>query len=283
MAADKKTELKVATFLTPSVSVEFFEALMSYLESKLKCQTTLRYESRFEGPLVERGDVFKESIDLAFMTASGFLKLQKTWPEQTFELFPISTVHLHPKGDNSSPNIWIDIVVNKNMKNIKDFVSEMRGVRWVRNVNDQLTEALTLHSLKTMGENASFFSNVLKSRSHLESLRMILQRKAHASAVDANCFEMYLRENPNEREQLFRIASWGPLPPYALVVRKSLDEDIKRKLFDTLSTMHDTTDGKMILQSFKIIRFDRINRHDLEFGQDLIAATRGMTFDTVYY
>jgi hypothetical protein len=281
--ADVKRELRIATFLTPSVSIEFFEALMTYLESKIQCQTTLRYESRFEGPVSERGDVFKDSIDLAFMTANGFLQLQKSFSEPTFELFPLSTVHLHPKGDNSSPHVWVDIVVNKNMKNIRDFVTEMRGVRWVRNVNDQLTQALTLHSLKTMGENATFFSNVLKSRSHLESLRMILQRKAHASAVDANCLEMYLRENPDEREELFTILSWGPLPPYALVIRKSLDEDFKRKLFDTLSTMHDTPEGKIILSSFKILRFDRIKHQDLEFGQDLIAATKNMSFDTVYY
>ena len=134
-----------------------------------------------------------------------------------------------------------------------------------------------------MGENASFFSNVLKSRSHLESLRMILQRKAHASAVDANAFEMYLRENPNEREELFRIASWGPLPPYALVIRKTLSEEVKTKLYEVLSTMHESPEGKNILSSFKILRFDKINHHDLEFGQELIAATKNMSFDTVYY
>ena len=275
-------ELRMATYLTPSVSIEFFEALMSFIESKMKCQTSLRYESRFEGPPAERGDIFADTIDLAFMTANGFLKLQKS-NFDTFELLPLSTVHLHPKGDNSSPSVWVDIVVNKNMKNIKDFGSEMRGIRWARNLNDQLTQALTLHSLKGMGENASFFSNVLKSRSHLESLRMILQRKAHASAVDANAFEMYLRENPNEREELFRIASWGPLPPYALVIRKTLSEEVKTKLYEVLSTMHESPEGKNILSSFKILRFDKINHHDLEFGQELIAATKNMSFDTVYY
>lgn len=52
-----KTTIKIATFLVPSVSVEFFESLQAYLEQKLKCHSLLRYESRFECP----SDIFTES------------------------------------------------------------------------------------------------------------------------------------------------------------------------------------------------------------------------------
>lgn len=58
-------KLNVATYLVPSISIEFFEALMLYFERKLKCHTTLRYESRWEGPPKERADIFGEDgIDL---------------------------------------------------------------------------------------------------------------------------------------------------------------------------------------------------------------------------
>lgn len=58
-------KLNVATYLVPSISIEFFEALMVYLERKLKCHTTLRYESRWEGPPNERADIFDdEGVDL---------------------------------------------------------------------------------------------------------------------------------------------------------------------------------------------------------------------------
>jgi len=277
--------LRVATFLAPSISVDFFESLLSYLETHMKVITTLRYESRFEVPPDDREDIFSDShgiVDLAFMTANAFVQLKQ---RNSFELLPLSTVHYHPKNKDSSvaPGVWIDVVVNKNMKTIRDFHSEMRGIRWVRNLSDSLTQTLTLQSLKSMGESSSFFSNVLKSRSHLESLRMILQRKAHASAVDANCLEMYLRENPNEKEELFRIQSWGPLPPYALVMRKSMSKELKRMLFDTLRGMHETTDGKQLLSAFGIIQFDSITREDLETGEDLKETTKNMSFNTAYY
>ena len=57
-----KTTIKIATFLVPSVSAEFWESLQSYLEQKLNCHSTLRYESRFEIP----NDIFNEpnAIDI---------------------------------------------------------------------------------------------------------------------------------------------------------------------------------------------------------------------------
>lgn len=61
----KMKRLNVATYLVPSISIEFFEALMVYFERRLKCHTTLRYESRWEGPPKERADIFDEDgIDL---------------------------------------------------------------------------------------------------------------------------------------------------------------------------------------------------------------------------
>lgn len=50
--------LRVATFLVPSISVEFFEALLRYLEQEMECRTTLMYESRTEHPAA---DLFKGS------------------------------------------------------------------------------------------------------------------------------------------------------------------------------------------------------------------------------
>lgn len=56
-----KSTLHVATYLVPSISVEFFESLLQYLERKLGCQTTLRYESRSEGPLHDGSALFTGS------------------------------------------------------------------------------------------------------------------------------------------------------------------------------------------------------------------------------
>jgi hypothetical protein len=45
-----KSTLHVATYLVPSISVEFFESLLQYLEKKLSRRISLVYASRSEGP-----------------------------------------------------------------------------------------------------------------------------------------------------------------------------------------------------------------------------------------
>lgn len=56
-----KFTLHVATYLVPSISVEFFESLLQYLERKLDCRTTLLYESRYEAPPANGSSLFKGS------------------------------------------------------------------------------------------------------------------------------------------------------------------------------------------------------------------------------
>lgn len=71
-----KTKLNIATYLVPSISIEFFEAVMVYLEHKLKCQTTLRYESRWEGPPKERADIFDDDgVDLGEFETGVILRV----------------------------------------------------------------------------------------------------------------------------------------------------------------------------------------------------------------
>lgn len=112
---------------------------------------------------------------------------------------------------------------------------------------------------------------------------MILQRKAHAAAVDSNAFSMFLRENPDEKNELYTFTSWGPLPPYALVINKNMPQDVLKKLTAVLLDMHNDEEGFRILSSFKIRRFDTISEDDLETGEDLFTNTKHMRFQTAYY
>ena len=81
MADGTHRTLRLATFLVPSISVEFFEALVLYLEKKMKCQATLLYESRFEGPQSAREDLFSgpHAVDLG--------TLAPTFAEQLLHAF----------------------------------------------------------------------------------------------------------------------------------------------------------------------------------------------------
>ena len=58
----ENTPLRLITYLVPSISVEFFEAIGDYLENALKKESVLMYESRFNGPMKDRVDLFKANL-----------------------------------------------------------------------------------------------------------------------------------------------------------------------------------------------------------------------------
>jgi len=59
---DSTPPLRLITYLVPSLNVELFEAIAGYLEFALKKETVLMYESRFNGPMNNRVDLFKANL-----------------------------------------------------------------------------------------------------------------------------------------------------------------------------------------------------------------------------
>lgn len=167
-------------------------------------------------------------------------------------------------------------------KTVKEFI-ELRGVRWAQTSTDELAGLWTLSNLNLVGESASFFGNVLRSKSHLDSIRMILHRKAHAAAVDSNALSMFLRENPDEKDELIRLTTWGPSPPYSILVASRLDVEIKKAIKSVLLDMHSDDDGLRLLQEFKIKRFESISSMGLDAVHDLIESTKKLSFKQAYY
>lgn len=175
------------------------------------------------------------------------------------------------------------IQVNSDRETVKEFI-ELRGCRWAQNTADFLGGKLTLNNLKLQGENASFFGNILKAKSHRDAIDMILTRKAHATAVDSNALALFLKEHPHQKEELAVLTSWGPLPPYAIVARKSLPKEIRERVVDTLLNMHYDNEGARILAAFNVRRFGAVAPSDFEkVEKELIESTRQMRFEAVYY
>lgn len=165
---------------------------------------------------------------------------------------------------------------------MKEFI-ELRGVRWAQTTTDKLAGLWTLSTLNSIGESASFFGNVLKSPSHLDSIRMILHRKAHAAAVDSNALSMFLRENPDEKDELIRLTTWGPTPPYTMMIASRLDEETKKAIRSVFLDMHNDDEGIRILKEFKIKRFQTISEMEFDMIYDLVNSTKKLSFQQAYY
>lgn len=61
--------------------------------------------------------------------------------------------------------------------------------------------------------------------SHIKTIQMVLQKQADAAAVDANCLSIYMDQHPEIKEKIFVLESWGPLPPYPIVINTRLSSE----------------------------------------------------------
>lgn len=112
---------------------------------------------------------------------------------------------------------------------------------------------------------------------------MILHRKAHAAAVDSNALSMFLRENPDEKDELIRLTTWGPSPPYTILIASRLDNNTKEAIKSVFLHMHTDDEGLRILKDFKIKRFEAISEMDFDTIYDLVSITKKLSFQQAYY
>lgn len=71
--ASSPRQLRIGTYLCPSLPVELFQLLAEFLEEDLGCETSLMYEWRAAGPIPNRADPFLNNIlDLGKFTYLNF-------------------------------------------------------------------------------------------------------------------------------------------------------------------------------------------------------------------
>jgi len=277
------TILRLATYLSPSIPVEYFEVLAHYLESQLNIPSILIYESRWDGPPKDRLDPFTANqVDIAFINGPSFLELVDS-KNKFVNLLPVTPVHQHPRGEGK-PGYFSDVIVHQDLKDqIKEFL-DLRGCKWAYSRTTSLSGYLvTLQNLKQMGENPSFFGNLLPSGSHLNSIQMIIQKQADAAAVDSNCLAIYMNRHPEAKDEIFQLMSWGPLPSLPIVVNARIPTAMKDKITKALLNMHLIPIWKKQLNDFGVSHFTHNDPFIYESERDMIKNEKSLSLSPIYY
>ena len=108
---------------------------------------------------------------------------------------------------------------------------KLRGHSWA--YNDPCSSGGYYNVLKKLAEideTLSFFDRVSCSRSHLNSMEMIVRGEVDAAAVDSEVLRFKLRASPGLRERLRVLESWIPFPIQPVVLRSGLPLELKARL-----------------------------------------------------
>ncbi|XP_075220057.1 uncharacterized protein LOC142323761 [Lycorma delicatula] len=281
---DKK-QLRFITYMCPSHPVELYELIMHYLEEKLGCEAYLIYESRSSGPLPGRIDPFtKDIVDIAFLSAEAYIEIIEKKRTDYAELLPVAAVFKHPKNRIAKPGYYSDIIIHTDVKeHVKEFL-DLRGCLWAYNNENSLSgSTIILKTLKDLGENATFFGNSLKSGSHLQTLRMVVNKQAQAGAVDANSLQYQRQFLHDGGKDIYILDSLGPLPPYPILINSRLDAKLKTKITEALLEMTKTGFWGERFAKFGIQHFTHNSPDNYMFGKEILDNAKKTGIGIRYY
>jgi phosphonate transport system substrate-binding protein len=263
-------EIRLITYLSPSIPRALFEALADHLQRALgRERVSLEVETRFSGP--QKGDqcsTFGDEADVSFMCAPSFFWLRELQPPPA-ELLGVLPV-FDDERNQGKPVYFCDVVV-RHGSFIQTF-SDLRGSSWAYNDAGSLSGYYSLlDKLVASDLDESFFDNVFCSGSHLNSIEAILRGGADAAAIDSNVLRSRLRERPDLQQRLRVIESWGPYPIQPVVVRSALDPALKVRLRTAFLATEDDQRTQHVLEQFGLTRFVAVDQEDytLAAHQDL--------------
>ncbi len=112
------------------------------------------------------------------------------------------------------------------------------------------------YQLSLLGEApASFFSRYIFTYSHDNSITAVADKLIDGAAVDSLVYDKLVTDNPELVSNTKVIARWGPygIPP--VVVNPALDPQLKQQLRDFFLDLHNSDEGKRILNNLGIDKF----------------------------
>jgi len=254
-------EIRLITYLSPSIPRALFEALADHLQRALgRERVSLEVETRFSGPQKGEGcSSFGDEADVSFMCAPSFFWMRELQPPP-MELLGVLPV-FDDERNQEKPVYFCDVVVRRDSP-IQTF-PDLQGGLWAYNDASSLSGYYCLlDKLAESDLDESFFDSVFCSGSHLNSIEAILRGEADAAAIDSNVLRSRLREMPDLQERLRVIESWGPYPIQPVVVRSALDPALKARLRTAFLATEDDQRTQHTLEQFGLTRFVAVDQED---------------------
>jgi phosphonate transport system substrate-binding protein len=172
--------------------------------------------------------------DVGFLCGLLYVRMreQTVWPVEL-----LAAPVLSGERYQQRPIYYSDVVVRKNSPYTS--FQDLRGCRWA--FNEEASHSGYNHVVADMlkrGISFPYFGETIKSGSHLNSLHMVLEGEADATAIDSHILDVVLRRDAHVASHVRIVDMFGPssIPP--VVVARRLDPTLKAQIQMALLTMH---------------------------------------------
>lgn len=246
--------LRLLTYLAPSIPGEFFELVARTIEEKTGLPTALELETRVSGPAPDTDPFISGRADLAFVCGPSYSELKAAG--SPVELLPAAPVFDDPRAAGR-PVYFADLIVANGHQ--ADSFEKLRGAAWAYNDRYSLSGWYRmLQHLQAIGHGGgpeSFFSRLIHSGTHLQSIALVAAGIAEAASVDSNALRLELRRRPDLARRVRVVEAWGPSPIQPLLTRTTLIREVKARVLEALLGLHEDETRRRAISEFGVVRF----------------------------
>lgn len=97
---------------------------------------------------------------------------------------------------------------------------------------------------------------------HEDAIHDVLNKKADIGAAKNTVYDRLALNDERIKNELVILEKSPDVPENGLAVRRDLDGSLKKKIKEALLNMHNTSDGRKVLQKFGAQRFIETTMHD---------------------
>lgn len=239
--------LKIASCMAENTE-PFCRALARYIQNRIGIDTD--YVGGI--PWQERERMFDAGeIQLLWLCGLPYVhKAERFRTHVELLAVPVPAGHRY----ENRPVYFSDVVVHR--QSPYRCFSDLRGRVWAFNEPRSHSGYNVVRAhLAGLGVYAGFFASAVESGAHVNSLRMILDRRVDGAAIDSTVLEWAAQEQPEISEHLRVIETLGPSPIPPWVISKSVHAHRRRAIRALLLDMHRNPFGMVSLNEGRIARF----------------------------
>jgi len=222
----------------------------------LSAHTGLDINLKFMRTYSEMKNRFKEKqIDFAYVCGATYVDLM---PTHNAELLVVPLFQSKPYYES------LVITRKKNTyKRLDDFKNKLYAFSDPESNSGSLVPQYQL--LKRGYAPNKFFSRIIYTYDHGESILAVLNGFVDGASVDSVVYASFLKDHKDAEEKLKIVERFGPYPITPIIINKSISKRIKQKLVSALLQMSQDKKGKLILKKMGIDGF--VLPHNLSYAK----------------
>lgn len=177
------------------------------------------------------------------------------------------------KGDRyrGKPIYFSDVIVHRD-SDANSFL-DLRDRTWC--YNEPLSQSgygITRYHLVSIGETEGFFSDVVQSGFHEDSIHWVADRRIDASAIDSQVLAIEMRDHPEVTENIKVIDAVGPSTIQPMAVSNRFDDEFKEAVRSVLVEFDKSERGREILDLGLVERWVPVDAADYEDIRRMVEA-----------